>query len=172
MDVPMPKVLIESTLGAAMPKVLIESAVHMPSVLIESASETCTAMSKHSGETVEKQAAVETIEQIGVHCGFAVVDAAGGRKFGGHSLRVSGAQWLGRLGFEVEQIRTFGRWCSDAVVRYLGESHVADMARVRRRGALQRDLVQAMALEAPRASGPQLCTALELERFITSLGCL
>ena len=92
---PMPKVLIESTLGAPMPTVLIESAVDvlmpMPSVLIESASETCTAMSKQSGETVEKQAVVETIEQIGLHCGLVVVDAAGGRKFGGHSLHVSGA---------------------------------------------------------------------------------
>ncbi len=37
-------------------------------------------------------------------------------------------RWLGRLGYEVDQIRTFGRWSSDTVLRYLADAHVADMA--------------------------------------------
>jgi hypothetical protein len=122
-----------------------------------------------AGETVEKRAVVETVEQIGLLCGMALLDSAGGRKFGGHSLRVSGAQWLGRLGYEVDQIRTFGRWSSDAVLRYLADSHVADMALVRRRGAVRReDLVVAVPLDEPRASGPQLCTALELDKLVSA----
>ena len=52
------------------------------------------------------------------------------------------------------------------MLRYLGEAHVADMAKVRRRGSVQRDALQSLPLEAPRLSGPQLCTESELEKLV------
>ena len=54
------------------------------------------------------------------------------------------------------------------VLRYLGDSHVTDMARIKRQSSAQRDALQAFALVAPRASGPQLFTALELEKIVAA----
>ncbi|CAE7455635.1 setd6 [Symbiodinium necroappetens] len=41
------------------------------------------------------------------------------QRFGGHVLRVSGAQHLSLLGLSVEQIQLQGRWASDTVRRYV-----------------------------------------------------
>lgn len=40
-------------------------------------------------------------------------------RFSGHVLRVSGAQWLSRLGMESQQVQLLGRWSSAAVEKYL-----------------------------------------------------
>ena len=85
---------------------------------------------------------------------------------GSGATRCASPAHSGLVGFEVDQIRTFGRWSSDTVLRYLGEAHVADMAKVRRLSTVQRDAVQSLSLEAPRLSGPQLCTERELERIV------
>eukprot|EP00971_Amphidinium_carterae_P324677 6452736-Amphidinium_carterae.1 len=37
-------------------------------------------------------------------------------------MRVSGAQWLSKLGLEVSLIALFGRWSSNAIWRYLRDS--------------------------------------------------
>ena len=42
---------------------------------------------------------------------------------GSHSLRIGGASAMYRQGFDVEAIRRFGRWASDAVHSYLWETH-------------------------------------------------
>jgi hypothetical protein len=63
-------------------------------------------------------------------------------------------------------VRTFGRWASDTVVRYLGETHVSDLASTRRRLTRERGLLECAPLEAPAASGPSMCTAAELERLV------
>ena len=120
------------------------------------------------GETVTKAAVVATIEQIAVRCGEALVDASGNRRFGGHSLRVSGAQWLGRLGFEVELVKTFGRWSSNSVMRYLGEAHVSDLARAKMRLVKDRNILQCQAMDLVAANGPQLSTAAEVERIVAA----
>ena len=86
-----------------------------------------------AGATITKAAMVSTIEALAAAAGESLKDSAGQRRFGGHSLRVSGAHWLGALGFSVDQVKTFGRWASDTVLRYLGETHVSDLARSRRR---------------------------------------
>lgn len=43
-------------------------------------------------------------------------------RFSGHSLRVSGAEWLSRLGMQSHQIQLLGRWTwsSAAVEKYIG----------------------------------------------------
>eukprot|EP00435_Cladocopium_sp_Y103_P047536 s110_g14.t1 len=40
-------------------------------------------------------------------------------RFAGHVCRVSGAQWLSRLGMPLNQIQLLGRWSSTAVERYV-----------------------------------------------------
>ena len=119
-----------------------------------------------SGETVSKAATVRTIEALATAAGEPLHDSAGQRRFGGHSLRVTGAQWLGLLGFGVEQIKTFGRWASDTVVRYLGEAHVSDMARARRRLICEQGLLGSAPLAAPGPSGPACCTEAEVHRLV------
>ena len=101
-----------------------------------------------------------------VGIGEALHDSLGQRRFGGHSLRVSGAQWLGRLGFAVEQVQTFGRWSSDVVVRYLGESHVADMAKTRRQQLRDQALLECEPLAVANRSGPLLETKTEVQKLV------
>ena len=118
------------------------------------------------GDTVSKAAVVGTIEFIAARLDEPLLDAQGLRRFGGHSMRVTGAQWLGLLGFGIEHIKTFGRWASDTVVRYLGESHVSDLARARRRFIRDQGLLEGHELSAVAASGPSLCTPVEVERIV------
>ncbi len=109
---------------------------------------------------------VATIEALAGLVGEPLTNSSGQRRFGGHSMRVSGAQWLGLLGFGVEQIKTFGRWASDTVVRYLGEAHVSDLARARRRFIREQGLLEGHLLAAPAISGPSMHTAAEVERIV------
>jgi hypothetical protein len=118
------------------------------------------------GDTTTKAAMVLTIEHLAELVHEPLTDAQGLRRFGGHSMRVSGAQWLGQLGFSVEQVKTFGRWASDTVVRYLGEAHVSDLARARRRFIQEQGLLEGHALAEVASSGPSLCTAAEVERLV------
>ena len=80
------------------------------------------------GHTVSKHAVVETIESVAELMGLSVLGKSGERTFGGHTIRVSGARWLARSGVSVAQIQTFGRWASAAVLRYVGEAHIEDLA--------------------------------------------
>lgn len=117
-----------------------------------------------AGETVSKAAVVATIEAVAARLGESLTDGAGSRRFGGHSMRVSGAQWLGLLGFSVEHVKTFGRWASDTVVRYLGDSHISDLARARNRFVRERGLLDSSELPVAISSGPK--AAAEIERLV------
>jgi hypothetical protein len=118
-----------------------------------------------NGNTITKAAMVATVECLASQVGEPLLDSQGQRRFGGHSMRVSGAQWLGPLGFSVEQVKTFGRWASDTVVRYLGEAHVSDLARARRRFIREQGLLEGHLLATPAISGPSRHTAAEVERI-------
>ena len=122
--------------------------------------------SRTSTATITKAGAVSTIERIAETIREPLLDSQGGRRFGGHSMRVSGAQWLGQLGFSVEQVKTFGRWASDSVVRYLGEAHVSDLARTRWRFIREQGLLDEQPLAVATASGPSLCTPAEIEKLV------
>ena len=50
------------------------------------------------GNTARKNDVVRLIEQAATRLGLTTHSPQGSRLFGGHSLRVSGAQWLARLG--------------------------------------------------------------------------
>ena len=118
------------------------------------------------GKTVAKAAVAALVEQLAELVQEPLLNAAGQRRFSGHSLRVSGAQWLGRLGFSVEQIQTFGRWASDVVVRYLGEAHVTDLARTRRGLIRDQAVLDGHALAVTARSGPHLQTPAHIEQLV------
>jgi len=80
------------------------------------------------GDTVSKAAFVATLEQLAVNTGEAALDQWGRKRYGGHSMRVSGAQWLAGLGLEVFKIQVLARWSSDVVLRYIGDRHLATIA--------------------------------------------
>ena len=88
-----------------------------------------------------------------------VVSEQGAQLVGGHSFRVTGAQWLGSVGFSVDRVKTFGRSLSRAALRYFGESNIVDMAGVlrRHRASAMLDVGEDERL-TPRTSGPVLCT--------------
>ena len=48
----------------------------------------------------------------------------GGRLFGGHSFRVTGAQRLASLGVEIVKIMVMARWSGETVLRYIKEAPV------------------------------------------------
>ena len=52
------------------------------------------------------------------------------------------------------------------VVRYLGESHVADMAKTRRQQLRDQALLESSSLAASTRSGPQLETKVEVQRLV------
>jgi hypothetical protein len=74
------------------------------------------------GATVTKAAVVLAIEAMADHLGLPLSDPLGRRAFGGHSLRVSGAQYLASRGLSLAIICAMGRWGSSAVLRYIGQA--------------------------------------------------
>jgi hypothetical protein len=51
-----------------------------------------------------------------------VTDVQGRRRFGGHSLRVTGAKYLAGIGLELFKLAILARWSSPVILRYIGEA--------------------------------------------------
>ena len=80
-----------------------------------------------------KDKVVVTIEVLAHFTGLAAVDEQGRRASGGHSLRVSGARWLGSMGVPILQIASLARWSTAVVERYVGDAVLITLcSRVRR----------------------------------------
>lgn len=80
-----------------------------------------------AGHTVTKEAVVRTIERLGGMLGEPLYAPDGTRRFGGHSLRVSGARWLASKGVAAEKIAALARWESQVVLRYIGDASLRDL---------------------------------------------
>lgn len=80
-----------------------------------------------AGATVTKDAVVRTIEALGDRLGEPRFEHDGTRRFGGHSLRVSGARWLASKGLPAEKISSLARWESQIVLRYIGDAALSDL---------------------------------------------
>jgi hypothetical protein len=74
------------------------------------------------GTAVAKVDMVKCIERAAVLCGEPLVDSLGSRRYGGHSLRVTGAQYLASVGVPLLTIQLLGRWASDIIARYVAEA--------------------------------------------------
>ena len=70
-----------------------------------------------TGATAEKEKVVKLIELVACSLGLPVVSEESRRVFGGHSLRVSGAQWMARMNVPLSLIQLMARWASDVIAR-------------------------------------------------------
>ena len=75
-----------------------------------------------------KDGVVRSIERAAEAIGHPLLNAWGRRRFGGHSLRVSGARWLAGIGLEASKIQSLARWSSDIVLPYVADAHIAAIA--------------------------------------------
>eukprot|EP00435_Cladocopium_sp_Y103_P048273 s452_g14.t1 len=73
-----------------------------------------------------------TISAAGVALSRPNAEGQETERFSGHVCRVSGAQWLSRLGMPLNQIQLLGRWSSTAVERYV---QLAPLAQIEHSGA-------------------------------------
>ena len=74
------------------------------------------------GSTPSKADMVLTFEQLASRCDQPIHNRDGLRLFGGHSVRVTGAQALAACGIEVSKIRILARHSGEAILRYVAES--------------------------------------------------
>ena len=77
-----------------------------------------------SGDVVPKAEMAKTIEFAASELGVPLAAPDGSERISGHSLRVSGAQGLARLGWDLWAIQLHGRWHSDVVKHYVQEAHL------------------------------------------------
>ena len=75
-----------------------------------------------AGSVVLKAHMEKCIEQTAELLGQPFRDGEGRPRFGGHSLRVTGARWLAELGMPLVSIQLLARWDSDVVRRYIAEA--------------------------------------------------
>ena len=95
--------------------------------------------------------------------------ADGSERISGHTLRVTGAQGLARLGLELWAIQLFGRWGSEAVKLYVRLAPLERAAFMASRAAQQRELAdvvwEASASQAPPATLVEAASDLSLDRW-------
>eukprot|EP00971_Amphidinium_carterae_P349373 6490987-Amphidinium_carterae.1 len=71
------------------------------------------------GAICTKLAVADSIQAIAKLTGEELIDPEGRRRFTGHSLRVTGAQHLARVGVPLHLIQLQARWASEAILRYV-----------------------------------------------------
>ena len=70
---------------------------------------------------VLKSAMISTFESAALKCGLDIRGPSGNKLFGGHSLRVTGAQALARVGLDVNKLRILARHSGDMILRYVAD---------------------------------------------------
>ena len=76
------------------------------------------------GTVVAKSAMAKTIRHAAFLLDVPLSAPDGSERVSGHSLRVTGAQGLAQLGWDLWAIQLHGRWQSDVVKRYVREAHL------------------------------------------------
>ena len=69
-----------------------------------------------------QNAVVATFEQLGLLMGQPLACDSGLRLFGGHTIRVTGAQAFAAMGVEVNKIRSLARHSGDTILRYVADA--------------------------------------------------
>ena len=87
-----------------------------------------------SGGFVDKRHVVTSIEFVARLIGEALTGSGGVRRFGGHSLRVTGARLMAGMGISIVLIQLMARWSSEAVLRYVAEAPLQGMSDAYRKG--------------------------------------
>lgn len=89
------------------------------------------------GTACSKEAVVATFRGVGTLLGK---DETAVAELGGHLCRVTGAQHLARLGFDVVLIRLMARWSPDVVLRYIAEAPLGTVTETYRKLAAGRSM--------------------------------
>ena len=83
----------------------------------------------HDGQSMSKHAVVQAFREVLQHCGVPITRSDGSspprQLFGGHCLRVSGAQYLAASGVPIALIQMLGRWSSNAIEKYIQSAPLA-----------------------------------------------
>ena len=87
-----------------------------------------------SGGFVDKRHVVTCIEAVATLIGEPLEDHRGVRRYGGHSLRVTGARTMAALGIEIHLIQLMARWSSDVVHRYVADAPLSRMTAAYQQG--------------------------------------
>ena len=81
------------------------------------------------GQSMSKHTVVQTFREVLQHCGVPTTRSDGSspprQLFGGHCLRVSGAQYLAASGVPIALIQMLGRWSSNAIEKYIQSAPLA-----------------------------------------------
>ena len=75
-----------------------------------------------TGEPCPKTGFVQTIVAAASQLDVPVTSPDGASRISGHSLRVSGAQGLTRMGYPLWAVQLLGRWGSETVKGYVGDA--------------------------------------------------
>lgn len=77
----------------------------------------------YDGQPLSKHIVIQMIRKVLEECGVAITRSDGTsppkQLFGGHCLRVSGAQFLSSSGVSTSMVQLLGRWSSSAVEKYI-----------------------------------------------------
>ena len=103
-----------------------------------------------SGGTADTAQVVKLIESLAATLRLPTVTLEGRNIFGCHSLRVTGAQWLVRMGIPLAIIQLLARWSSVVVARYVAEVPLSSISELYRQAGCSRDLEEV--LSAARVS--------------------
>ena len=80
-----------------------------------------------SGSQLTKRHVVASIEAVALGQGLPLTSENGQRRFGGHTCRVAGSQYLASIGLELALIQLLGRWESAVILRYVMEAPLASI---------------------------------------------
>ena len=93
-----------------------------------------------AGVAPSKEAMVESFEAVARALGLPTRRADGLLLYSGHTLRLSGAQFLARNGVDLWRIQLLGRWGCDRVLQYVQEAPLSSLARMAPRMAKRTEL--------------------------------
>jgi len=79
------------------------------------------------GKVAKKEGVIKGLEGVLATVGVRVRDVQGRRRFGGHSMRISGSRFWATQGLEVYKIQIFARWGSATVLRYVADTPIANL---------------------------------------------
>ena len=88
----------------------------------------------NDGQEIDPSKILEFIEKIAEITNEALLNKMGGRRFGKHSFRATGAVHLSEMGLEVAKIMLLGRWQCMIVLRYCRAAPLKTIANEYKRG--------------------------------------
>ena len=94
------------------------------------------------GNTCSKEAIVATIESIATSLGEPLTDNHEIRRFGAHTIRVTAAQHLARIGISLPIIMLLARWESNIIMRYVSEAPLHTVTQEYRNLQAQSDIAK------------------------------